>query len=288
MVTGKNFVLGFLTRDPSAEGTTRMMVGAQEEAEKNGYLIKLLPIPKDADYRVCIERSIEQRLAGMLVQNIGPQMFEYLHAETARFHIPVALIDDPPPQDWGTRVISDDEGGLKIALEHLLELGHRHIGFVAAQANSPLSVVRAQLFRDLMRENGLPRSEHSVIWTDWQEPEVTVSRVREFLASEQPRPTALMCAGDMIAMSALRAARSLGISLPDELSIIGFADLRMAAFADPPLTTIAQPFEEIGRAAVRSLLGKTTTDEAPGVVGREPITVPTRLIVRSSTAPPAR
>jgi DNA-binding LacI/PurR family transcriptional regulator len=287
MVTGKNFVFGFLTRDPSAEGTTRMMVGAQEEAEKHGYLIKLLPILKDADYRLCIERSIEQRLAGMLVQNIGPQMFEYLHAETSRFRIPVAMIDDPPPQNWGTRVISDDEGGLKLAIEHLKQLGHQHIGFVAAQANSPLSVARAELFRDLMRRAEFVLPEEYVIWTDWQEPEVIESCVHEFLTTARPRPTALICAGDMIAMSTLRAARALGIALPRELSVVGFADLRMATFADPPLTTIAQPFEEIGRAAVRALLTGDATCEADEVITREPVAVATRLVIRASTAPPS-
>jgi LacI family transcriptional regulator len=286
MVTGKNFVFGFLTRDPGAEGTARMMVGAQEEADKSGYLIKLLPIPKDADYRVCIERSIELRLAGMLVQNIGPQMFEYLHTETSRFRIPVALMDDPP-QECGTRVLSDDRGGLKMAIEHLQGLGHQRIGFVAAQAASPLSVARTQMFRDLMRQAGLSLPEPFVVWTDWQEPEVIESELHRLLTSAGPRPTALICASDVIAMIAQRTARALGLVLPRELSIIGFANLRMASFADPPLTTIAQPFEEIGRAAVRALLASARgKKEEISTADKEPVTMSTRLVIRSSTAPP--
>jgi LacI family transcriptional regulator len=287
MVTGKNYMLGFLTRNPSAEESLRVMVGAQEEANQNGYLIKLLPIPKDVDYRVCIERSIEQRLAGMLVQNLGLKMLEYLHIEASRFQMPVALIDDPPPQDWGLRVISDDERGLREAIEHLKQLGHQRIGFIAAQADSTLSVARAQIFRDLMRQAGLSLPNHFIVWTDWQEIEVIESGIRQLLTTTQPRPSAFLCAGDKIAMVVQRTARALGYSLPRDLSVIGFADSVMASYADPPLTTIAQPFEELGRVAVRSLLTSSEKDGKQSATSKNLITLPTRLVVRASTAPPS-
>jgi DNA-binding LacI/PurR family transcriptional regulator len=281
MVTGKNFVLGFLTREPSSEGSARMMVGAQEEANLNGYLIKLLPVPTLDDYRVSIQRVTEQRLAGMLVQNLGTEILDYLHAEAERANIPVALMDDSPPQKWGFRVTSDDERGLHLALEHLRELGHRRIGFVAAQANSALSNARTAIFRAWMTQHGEPSPENFVIYTDWQKAEVIEPRVQEFLA-RPGRPTALLCAGDMIAMSTFRAARAAGYQLPQDVSVIGCADFLMASFADPPLTTIAQPFEEIGRSAVRRLLA----GEKEARTG-DTLRVPTSLVIRSSTTAPA-
>jgi DNA-binding LacI/PurR family transcriptional regulator len=284
MVTGKNYVLGFLTRNPSAEGSARMLVGAQDEANRHGYFIKLLPIPKDADYRVCIERSFEQRLAGILAHNLGPKMLECLSDEAGRCKVPAVLMDDSAMQPGLPMVSSDDERGLQDALDHLQQLGHRHIGFVAAQANSALSAARAQIFRRLMYQAELPLNHDSVICTDWQEADVIESQVRELLATGRPRPTALLCAGDMIAMSTLRVARALGFKLPQELSVIGFADFLMASFADPPLTTVAQPFEEIGRIAVRCLLESEAQVGTP-VSGGNAIAVPTSLVVRASTAP---
>lgn len=295
MVTGKNFVLGFLTRNPGDEGAARMMVGAQEEANRGGYFIKLLPVPADGDYRACIERSIEQRLAGILVQNLAPAMLELLRTEAHRYNIPVVLIDDVPPEAWATRVTSDDELGIREAIAHLRELGHRRIGFVAAQAHSVLSQARTAAFRAAMAEAGLNAPDAHICWTDWRKADVIEREVGRLLSGPGDKPTALLCAGDLIAMTTLRTARQLGFALPQQLSVVGFADFLMAEFADPPLTTIAQPFEAMGRAAVQALLERGVpaasaadlpVETAPGAGEPAPILLPAHLKIRASTARP--
>lgn len=284
MVTGKSFVLGFLTRNPSAEGSSRILVGAHEEANQHGYFVKMLPIAGGADFRTSIQRCMELRLAGILVQNLGQDALDYLQAETSRFKMPVVMMDDVPPQQWGSCVMSDDDGGMQAGLEHLVQLGHRRIGFISAQANSILAVERERKFRVSMKRANLDVCEEHVAFTDWQDTAVIEAGVRSLFGRSSTRPTALMCAGDMIAMVTQRTARALGMDVPRDLSVVGFANFLMSNFADPPLTTVAQPFEEIGRIAVRSLLG-TGKGEAPVDVPSAAI-VPSQLIVRASTAPP--
>jgi LacI family transcriptional regulator len=284
VVTGKNYVLGFLTHHPGAEVSSRILVGAQEEADKSGYLIKQFSFMAGADYKTPIRRCIEQRLAGILAMSFEESALQHLHDETARFNMPIVLIDDSLHQPWAARVLSDSEQGLRLALEHLYKLGHRKIGFVSAQHGAPLAEIRAAQFRVLCGEMGIPAKENHLIWTNWDEIEIIEAGICELLKDKKNRPTALMCAGDKIAVVAARTARSLGLVIPRDLSIVGFADFVFAPLADPPLTTVAQPFEEMGRIAIRHILARIETPDQSLVTPIADIMLPTSLVVRSSTA----
>ena len=281
MASGKNYVLGFITHVPGDENSNRIMLGAQEEASDQGYVIKMLPMPGFPDYAQAFARLAEQRLAGVMALNFKSDAVECLRAETQRFEIPVVLLDDPPPQNWAPSVVSDDADGLKQAIAHLRGLGHRRIGFVSAQSGSPLAEQRQASFLCLMDENALPVPESFVISTNWKNQGIIENGLRRLLHPGRDLstyPTALLCAGDFIAMVALRVARSLHFDVPRDLSIVGFADFLFASYADPPLTTIAQPYEEMGRLGVRCLLNPSPEPPAAST-----IRVPTRLIVREST-----
>jgi LacI family transcriptional regulator len=288
MASGKNYVFAFVTRIAGEESSNRIMVGAQEEASERGYMIKLLPMPGNADYATAFARLAEQRMAGVMALNLKPDVLECLRAETERFEIPVVLMDDPPEQDWAAIVVSDDHDGLRQGVTHLLELGHKRIGFVSAQRNSPLAERRRESFLQLMAENGLSVPDEHIVSTDWRKPYEIEEKVLPMLAPGRPRdsyPTALLTAGDPIAMVTMRTARSLGYRVPEDLSIVGFADFQCAIYADPALTTVAQPYEEMGRIGARYLLGELPPpdEEAPHPPH---IQVPTRLLVRASTASP--
>jgi DNA-binding LacI/PurR family transcriptional regulator len=99
------------------------------------------------------------------------------------------------------------------------------------------------------------------------------------------RPTAIFCAGDLMAMVAIREARKVGLRIPEDLSVVGYADFKMASLCDPALTTVAQPFEQMGQIAVQQLWSYGKCDE-PALEKTNECIVPTQLIVRDSTAPP--
>lgn len=281
VVTGKNFVLGFLVHGQN-EVANRILFSAQEEADRSGYLIK--PLSVNQDYRGAVQRCIEQRLAGVLLIAPMQDALDHLHAEASRFNMPIAMMDNTPPQNWGIHVIADNELGLRLTLEHLIGLGHRRIAFVSAQPTEPVAREREAEFRKMSAALGLPLEERFIIATSWDKPHLIEPGVESLLCLPD-RPTALVCAGDKIAIIAQRAARRVGLRLPHDLSITGFSDLELANFADPPLTTVAQPVEDIGREATRQILAAIENPEA--YAAQEPLTVilPTKLIVRESTAP---
>jgi LacI family repressor for deo operon, udp, cdd, tsx, nupC, and nupG len=150
-------------------------------------------------------------------------------------------------------------------------------------------VLRADGYRDAMKAFGLEAPDDYLKWGAEWDVESAVKASRELLSlSPERRPTAIFCAGDLMAMVAIREARKAGLRLPEELSVVGYADFSMAALCDPPLTTVAQPFEEMGRRAVRELLdcrkGEDLQEQLKKATSE--CAIPTRLVVRESTAPP--
>jgi DNA-binding LacI/PurR family transcriptional regulator len=183
----------------------------------------------------------------------------------------------------------DDRAGARTAAEHLLELGHTRIGVLALQdAESPGASTDLATMSD-----SYPMRERMLGWRDALDAAGVTPVVR--LAAYLPRSsaeevarelleasdvTAVLCFSDMFAVGAIRAAESLGRSVPDDLSVVGFDDNPVATTTRPPLTTVRQDIAQKGRTAV-ALLVETLAGRAP-----EPVRLPTRLVVRGSTAPP--
>ena len=280
MVTGRSFNFALMTQGTNDELVIRVMVGAHEIADEHGYVMKLFPVTAKMDFRSRIDRCMEQRTAGILAVNIVPEAMDYLNQETRRFNVPVVLLDDAPATGQSTRILADNALGVRQAMEHLVGLGHRRIAFVSAHSPSPPAAARERSFLQLAAEYAV---ESRLINTNWHDGEIIDAGVRHLFADPRGwHPTALLCAGDKIAMVALRTARRLGLRVPEDLSVMGFANLSMSIYADPPLTTVAQPIEEMGRLAINCLLDEINS----GV--RTPsrdIQLPTELVVRESTGP---
>jgi len=285
VATGKNHVLGFLAAEPSAEYIAAMLTGAIEEAQTQDYLVKVMRLGDDENDRRVVQRCIESRLAGVVCVYLQDD----LQDELVRYNIPIARLDSSSERPLGVRVTSDDSNGSRLAVEHLVALGHRRIGFIGGDREGTTSRQRERGYREGMKTHGLMISERDVRYGNW-ETNRTMEATREVLTAARPpaeRPTALLCANDVIAMAVLRAAHSLGLRVPEDLSVVGFANLAFSEYADPPLTTVAQPFQEMGRMAVRCLLAEQEgedqedTDSRPHAVEQ---VLPTRLVVRESTA----
>lgn len=284
MVTGRTRNFAFMTQGPNDELAIRIMVGAQEQADEHDYVIQLFPVTPKMNFQKRIERCMEQRIAGVLVVNITPEAMQHLDLETKRFGVPAVLLDDAPTTHSAIRIVADNDLGVRQAIQHLAGLGHRRIGFISGHEGSPPGEARGQSFLQVMQEMNLSLHPRSIIHTNWHQQDVIAQGVRQFMSvAPEVRPTALLCAGDKIAFVAMRTLRALGYSVPHDVSVMGFADFRMGAYSDPPLTTVAQPFEDMGRVAVRHLMERITT---PKNVEPIDIALPTRLVVRESTAAP--
>ncbi len=199
---------------------------------------------------------------------------------------PDTPIEDLPPIVNGSEfaghpgilsVSIDDKQGGKDATNHLLELGHRDIGVITGDRHSTSTQRRLEGFREAMREAGAEPDENLIMYGTY-EADMGEAAATELLVRKK-RPTAIFCFSDELALGCMYSLRTAGFSVPDDISVIGFDDIAFARYFSPPLTTIAQPAEAIGRTCTELLLDL--------IDGKRPqstrFILPHALIVRSST-----
>lgn len=176
------------------------------------------------------------------------------------------------------RVWIDDAAGVEQAVKHLVSLGHKKIGFLKGDPTHIDSRYRLRGFRAAMKRFGLAcEGEAGDGFT-----EASGYAAASELLSRPQHPTALLCASDLCALGATKAARERGLAIPSDLSLVGFGDFSVASYMYPGLTTIRQEREELGRIAARALIAMANGDEVDAKVVRA------MLVLRESTAPPAR
>jgi LacI family transcriptional regulator len=173
--------------------------------------------------------------------------------------------------------------GARAATEHLLALGHRRIGMITGSRGGLLcSRARLDGYRAALESAGIAE-DPSLIKHGEFEYRSGVAAAQKLIDHSNP-PTAIFACSDYIALGVYEAARMRGLSIPDQLSVVGFDDLPAARWASPPLTTVRQPLEEMGRLAARTILNlaRRKALESPRME------LGTRLIKRGSTAFPSR
>ncbi|MEN5072739.1 LacI family DNA-binding transcriptional regulator [Isoptericola cucumis] len=203
------------------------------------------------------------------------------HRQLTSRSIPCVVIDTDgePPADVPT-VGSDNWNGGLAATRHLLELGHRRIAAISGPADMLCSRARVDGYRSALDEAGvtfdpdLVRSGNFYVEAGYAEGIDLLSR--------PDRPTGIFAGSDMQALGLLRAARELGLRVPDDLSIVGYDDLPIARWTGPSLTTVRQPLTEMAATATRMLLELADGEDVP--VQR--VNLATELVVRESSAPP--
>jgi DNA-binding LacI/PurR family transcriptional regulator len=199
-----------------------------------------------------------------------PQFFE-------RSKIPIVFINEQKPGKTMHFVSIDDVHGAQLAVEHLIALGHRRIGYVGVTNHAKSNQYRLKGYQDALAAAGIA-SDPALIFTSnniKDDVKVGEASLEPLLAAGA---TAVFCFNDTTAMGLLAACHRRGIFVPDNLSIIGFDDIDMAAYTIPPLTTIRQPRFELGQRAMQMMLAL--------LGGREPENriVSGELVVRQSTA----
>jgi LacI family transcriptional regulator len=282
--SGKNYVLGFLKMSPG-EQESHLLEGVLQAAAEAGYLLKVLAGGGDERYEEVLRHCVEQRLAGLVTRTfLQARITASFSAELHSYGIPIVFVDDNLVMPGTSYVTSDDALGYRLTVEHLAGLGHRRIAFIAGDSVHPQSVFRKESYRRMMAEYGLPVPDGSVLDSDWNLAR-TEALTRQLFQDRRSRPTALICAGDELAAVAIRTLWRLGLRVPEDVSVIGYSNFSFTALLYPALTTISQPFEEMGAVATRILLRRledgSVAQELPSRV-----VLPTELIVRESTAVP--
>jgi LacI family transcriptional regulator, repressor for deo operon, udp, cdd, tsx, nupC, and nupG len=203
-------------------------------------------------------------------------------------HIPHITSTGPPPivnaceyvlDPAITSVYVDNVAGARLAVEYLLTLGHKAIAFIAGPMNSPINLDRSRGYEAALSAAGIKRNRKLTVEGDFSA-EAGI-RCTETLFAGGVAFTAIFCSSDEMAIGALRAIKSRGLRVPEDISVVGFDDIRYARYSDPPLTTIAQPMGDIGREAATLLIEILNDRDVPP---RKRI-MPTQLVVRGSAAP---
>lgn len=256
--TGNTNMLGFIGGDLCEEHVGRMLDGALAEAEKQGYTLKILPHRDNENgYEHIIRRSSELRLTGVAALHLPLEMLEMLRVETKHCNYAMVLLDTPAELEGVAQVVTDDETGVFLAIEHLVGLGHTDIALISSDPIATIAVLREQAFRRAMNHFGLEVRENWVTRGDFRLREPNLQVAHELLsAPESQRPTAIFCLGDLIACVALQVAQELELKVPRDVSIVGFGDFKLARYVVPTLTTIRQPFREMGERAVQRLISQ--------------------------------
>jgi LacI family transcriptional regulator len=223
------------------------------------------------------ERRYISRLGGTLTDGIilvTPTVVD------ARDGAPLVAVDPHTGPSSLPSVHADNLAGAVAATGHLLELGHRRIGFLAGRRDLESARQREQGYREALAAAGLPVDADLIRVGDY-ELEISAEPARQLLTLAD-RPTAIFAANDLSAIQTLHVAHELGLDVPGDVSVVGFDNIPESALIEPPLTTIDQSIQEMGRRAVELLVDLIEGDTAPP--GQ--ITLPTRLVVRRSSGPP--
>jgi LacI family transcriptional regulator len=249
--------------------------GVEHEACAKGYSVFLCNTEEDPHREVAVLESLEEKRVDGLVL-CSSRLEDDELCEVLNHHPAVVLINRRMKGYNVDAVLVDDETGGRMATRHLLQAGHRAVGFLAGPPASRGARLRVNGYRATLEAAGLPYNP-AWVWPCSSGVEGGRETVRALLA-EQPELSALLCYNDLVAVGVLLACAETGRRVPDDLSIVGFDDIPLAALVTPSLTTCHGPMYELGTWAMHLLLERVDgrTEECKEIVLRP------ELVVRAS------
>ncbi len=254
-----------------------ILEGLEEAAAEKQYRLLLHPLSETARAQVSYRALLgDGSVDGMFVLNAWST--DASIRELAEANVPFVLINGKViGQEDLPYVGFDNKGGVKLAVEHLVKLGHERIGMINGRMTTTNALERFQAFQDMLAENKL---EFHSEWTadgDFEE-EGGYKAALKILAAVR-RPSAVICSSDLMAIGAVRAFKEKGVSVPGDISVIGFDNMDEAAYHEPLLTTVAFSAREMGKLAAQKMfqiIGEETL--AQGATTLQP-----KLMEREST-----
>jgi DNA-binding LacI/PurR family transcriptional regulator len=227
-----------------------------------------------------IQNLRERRVDGIiLVAACADQESKRRLFTSTGFETPIVIINNVHREHFGYSIETDNLGGGRQATRHLLDLGHPRIAHITGPISEWDAVERQAGYEQALQEAGLSVDPALIVYGD-NRPEGGWQAMQQLLTLPHP-PTAVFCYNDATALGATRAIYAAGLRIPQDISLVGFDDIDLAPFFQPPLTTVAQAKREMGALAVQMVLDLLNHKTVQDCV------LPSRLVIRESTAPPA-
>ncbi|MEO3876324.1 LacI family DNA-binding transcriptional regulator [Nonomuraea sp. B12E4] len=256
--------------------TAEVLKGVMDALSQSGFD---LIIYTNSDLYGTYAEGWEQRHLARLSGTLTDGCIVVTPWDEVRSGTPVVVID-PAKGSTVPSVTADNLTGATTVAEHLLGLGHRRIGFIAGRSSLAAAWAREEGYRRALAGAGVPVDPELIVRGDFN-PE-SAAPVARVLLDRADRPTAIFAASDGMALKVLDVAKDLGLCVPGDLSVAGFDNIPESALTDPGLTTVDQSMYQLGYEAARMLKSLVCGDwEGPGQ-----IVLPTRLVIRGSTAAP--
>jgi len=276
LVLGRSNTIGVVVTniaDPFVAGVVNGMEGM---AEERGYSVILANSNAEPEREVRVVHSFEERrVDGIIVTSsrVGARYLPLME----KMRVPVVLLNNQHPSEFAHSVIIDNVEASLAATRHLLQLGHRRIAYLGDRFGYQSDTERFAGYRRAVEAAGLEFAPELVVHGDGR-PEGGEQAIEQLLALAKP-PTAVFCYNDMSAVGVMRQVRARDLRIPDDLSVVGFDDLYLSEYLQPPLTTVRQPMHQMGRMAMETLLRIMNGEDCTQIQR-----VAGELIVRESTA----
>jgi len=274
LLGGRTWTVGLITTDGIGRFSTPVLLGAEDALGAGRISVLLCDTRGDAiRERHYVETLLARRVDGIIVT--GRRTDPRPPLQGLR-DVPTVYALSPSTDPADTSVASDDEGGARLAVEHLIASGRRHIAHVSGPAHHAAAERRAGLTQDLLGRAGYELSGGQVYFGDWSE--AWGRRAARTVLRAAPDTDAFFCGNDQIARGVADTLREEGRGVPEDIAVVGYDNWDiMALAARPPLTTVDMNLNEVGRIAALRLLDAIDGSGTPGVT-----TVPCRLVVRDS------
>lgn len=254
----------------------QILSGVSDALQEAGYSLHLSHSPQDSQQGANLVRELaRQRVGGFIllaaVKYMVPELTDYLRKAGQ------PVVEITATEAEFDHVIHGYSSGTRTLMDHLLDLGHRRIGFIYGVTQEVQGADRLLVYRQVLDEAGLSDSRRFEVHCGDQLADAY--QAAHTLLSRADRPTALLVINDMLAIAVIRAASELGLRIPADLSIAGFDDISFSSYLVPSLTTVSGKAEESGRTAVRLLFNRFAEPDLP----RQVTTAEEQLIIREST-----
>jgi LacI family transcriptional regulator len=256
---------------------TKIFLGTEFEARNHNYYILLTTVGKAFNTTSDVPRFLlERNVDGVIIAGkVTGKLIEYIDA----LGLPIVLVDYETRKRRHSTVVTDNRTGARLAVQHLLDLGHRSVAFIAGDIDHPSIAERFAGYRDVLHEHSIEQDDQLVVV---DQPTLWGSDGAEAIGKILQRgalPTAVFAANDAMAIGCAKFLRDRGMKIPDDMAIVGFDDIEMSSHFEPPLTTVRVFKEEMGKLAVRRLVEMIKSKTRTLVTTH----VPVELVIRASS-----
>ncbi len=276
LAANKTWAIGMVLATISDPFMGRVIEGVEQAAIEAGFNVFISTSQNDRQREIAAIKMLQKRrVDGIIV--IASHLFDQYPRFYGRSKVPIVIINEQKPGETMHFVTVDDVHAAQLAVEHLLALGHCRIGYVGVTNRPKSDQYRLKGYQDALEAAGIA-SDPALIFTSHTIEDHAKRGEASLESLLAAGATAVFCFNDTTAMGLLAACHQHGVSVPGDLSIVGFDDIDMAAYTMPPLTTIRQPRFELGQRAMHMMLNLLDGQEPENQI------IPVELVVRQTTA----